>query len=204
MCIETKQREFSEIKQHNLECFYKAFRSKPGNEIESTIREYIIAHSFLETYKAWEYFLPKSIFYYLFHSISLQGTPIVHKEHPANIEEAEQLIKKKTSTPHPRWTDSKYIQQVSELLFEPPHPYETVKSVATPLQDMKIIRTVICHNSSSSIEQFKSLIRRTLTPSKTTYSPAQFLGEESLQAGLSFYEVYIQYLQNLVNTIANF
>lgn len=170
------------------------------DDITRNVREMVVNQAFVRVFTEWEYFLENSTIVYTLGESTLKGRKPVCYISPRDEEHAHQIIK--GTSKYPDWSNMDVVIELEETLFEDGFLYKkALQGFSSKYKDMKKVRNHIAHNLVKSQNDFKSLVRTALNPSKVGISPADFLLSKK-NDGSFFYMVYITCIDNAAKIIA--
>lgn len=132
--------------------------------------------AFLRAFLAWEAFLEESFILYLAGANPPRGRPPRRFAFPPNQQTAMEWVVPEGSR-YASWTNAALVIRRSERYFHTGNPFAPVlKSNQSVLEDARILRNAIAHDSISTRQKFETLVRRHLGALPPNTTVGRFLG----------------------------
>lgn len=171
------------------------------DEVKKNIRDLVVKQAFIGVVTQWEHFLEDTAIAYSLGEASLKGQRLEKYISPIDSDHANRLIK--GTAIYPDWSDMDKVKDIAQALFKDGEPYlSAINGFSSKYGEIKKLRNVIVHNSVKSRGAFDSLVRNALRASSVGISPVEFLLSKKGKNPL-FYDMYITYIENAANIIAN-
>ena len=157
----------------------------------------IVESCFVDMYNLFESFIENAFISYMLGSSNIKGINYTCFVTPNDAEHAYGLLKGRNS--FPRFTDITEICLLAKLFFENRGPFEIFCMNPKTLQDIKLVRNFISHNSINARDKYKNvLISNSQLPN---LSPAEFLLTFEKTEKKMFYTLYEEFIRFLVDEI---
>ncbi|MHB8742210.1 MAG: hypothetical protein ACYC9L_03715 [Sulfuricaulis sp.] len=162
----------------------------------------LVELAFLRTFLTWEGFLEEAFILYLLGHATKKGYQPKKYVAPADRQHAGELLL--ADSIHVDWTAPDRVIRRAKRFFKAGDPFVAgINPRIQELNNMKTIRNVIVHASSSAGEKFKTLVRNELTYYPQRMTPGEFLG--TVKAGINppstYFTYYTNHFRNMVELI---
>jgi hypothetical protein len=132
--------------------------TKPARGLPQLQLNLVYELAYLRAYLAWEVFLEDIFFAFMLGAKSVAGKAPSRYFTPSSRKHAETMVLR--GQRFVRWTDAREIRDRAELLFHAGEPFAPALKAAPHLNDMRIVRNRIAHNSGEAVTKFAELRER--------------------------------------------
>ncbi len=169
-----------------------------GSQVTNEQIYFTYEYAFLKVFVGWEKFIQDSFVAYI---IGKRIKGHHYKTYLKNITERHALELLSGTLPYPDWTKFEDIYKLAKLFFV---DYEAFilpfKEIEANFTEIKKIRNVIVHMSSSAIKKFQGLLRAKLPSYNINMTPGELLNMQRTQRE-TFIEYYVSYLETAASKI---
>ena len=132
-------------------------------------RKTITEFAFLKMFIAWEHFLETSFTLYIMGHPSASGTSLARYIFPVDHQHANKILL--GTAKYVDWSSPDNVRRLAGLCFAQDNPFEpSLASIHSELLDLKTIRNVAAHLSSTTSSQLDALSTRRLSRNCTSMS----------------------------------
>ncbi|MEM3122360.1 MAG: hypothetical protein QXH60_02885 [Candidatus Pacearchaeota archaeon] len=153
--------------------------------------------SFLQMYRAWEFFLEKTFVLYMLGKETDKGYRPICYVNPPNEEHAYELIK--GGARYPSWLNIEFIREKAELFFKDGSPFKEILydkvNIKDALTQMTKLRNAIVHISKKALDDYESVVRKEIG-SSLNLSVGEFLSRMKKEGGREV--SYISYYRKIL------
>lgn len=169
-----------------------------GSQLSNEQIYFAYEYAFLKVFVGWEKFIQDSFVSYI---IGKRIKGHYYKTYLKNITEPHALELLSGTLPYPDWTKFEDIYKLAKLFFVDHEaftlPFKEIEAIFT---EIKKIRNVIVHMSSSAIDKFQGLLRANLPSYNINMKAGEFLNMQRARRK-TFIEYYVSYLETAASKI---
>lgn len=156
--------------------------------------------AFFRAFLAWETFLEDSWLWYVLGDRPLRGRTPARYVHPPNVAAAKKFVRDGRS--YAKWERAAEVAARAEQFFRKGWPYaDVLRARQSALEDARLIRNAIAHDSEAAWQGFEAVARRHLTALPANLTVGGFL--ITTKAGTSPPESYLEYFLSIFQTSAD-
>lgn len=166
-------------------------------------RDSLAELAFLRSFLAWETFLEESFALYLAGQKPPRGRAPIRYAFPPNLKIAMEWVIPE-GRGYAKWTSAHDVSVRAERFFRDGRPFApTLRSQQAALEETRIIRNAIAHESMSARQKFETLVRTKLATLPSGLTVGSFFGMTvpGTTPPISFLESYITKIENLAKQI---